>query len=481
MPSSTLIYLLGLLNIILAGTMAFPLLVNWIYGEPHARAFLYSMAITGLSGLALILLFKKSPRDLTHRDGFAIVGFAWISASFFGGLPYLFTGTFESLADSFFETASGFTTTGASVIQEVERETHAVLFWRALTHWLGGMGIVLLSVAILPFLGVGGMQLYRAESPGITHDKLTPRMARTARILWQVYLLLTAIQVVTMLLGGMNLFDSICHTFATMATGGFSTKNISIEAYQSPFLEYALSFFMFIAGANFILHYQFLKGNWKAHWQDDEFRFYTVIVLASTFLIVFNLMSKMKWDFLTSFRLALFQVVSIQTTTGFSSADFEKWPAFSHVLLILLMFIGGCAGSTGGAIKCVRILVLIKHGIKELYRLVHPHAVVLVKMNGRVIPPETLQAVWGMFFLYLSIFVIATLAVSLLGQDLITSIGAVAATLGNVGPGLGLVGPTENYAHMPSLAKWILSACMLLGRLEIYTLLILLLPEFWKK
>lgn len=481
MSPTTLINILGYLNIILAGSMAFPLAVNWIYGEPHAKAFLLSMAVTGLSGLCMILLFKQSPRDLTHRDGFAIVGFSWISASFFGGLPYLFTGTFTSLVDAFFETASGFTTTGATVIAEVEKIAYSVLFWRALTQWLGGMGIVLLSVAILPFLGIGGMQLYRAEAPGISHDKLTPRMAQTARLLWVVYVSISGAQVLTMLLGGMNLFDSLCHTFTTMATGGFSTKNISIEHYKSPFLEYAISFFMLVAGANFVLHYQFLQGHFKIHWRDEEFRFYTSVVLISTILITFNLMAKLSYDFLTSFRHALFQISSIMTTTGYSSVDFEKWPFFSQGLLLLLMFIGGCAGSTGGAIKCVRILLLIKHIIKELYRLVHPHAVAPVKLNGKIISPETLQAVWGMSSLYLCIFVIASLAISMLGSDLVTSISAVAATLGNVGPGLGEVGPSDNYGPLSSLAKWILSACMLVGRLEIYTLTVLLLPEFWRK
>ncbi len=481
MSPSTWINLLGYLNIILAGTMALPLLVNWIYGEPHTWAFLYAMGITAFSGLAMVLLFKQNPRDLTHRDGIAIVAFAWICASFFGGLPYLFTGTFHSLADSFFETASGFTTTGASVIAEVEKAAHGVLFWRGLTHWFGGLGIVLLSVAILPFLGIGGMQLYKAESPGITHDKLSPRMAQTARILWEVYLLITGIQIGVMLLGGMNWFDSLCHTFATMGTGGFSTKNISVEAFKSPFLEYAISFFMFVAGANFVLHYRFLKGDWKAHWKDDEFRFYTYVVLIATLLIAFNLFAKKGIDFLSSFRLALFQVVSIQTTTGFTSTDFEKWPFFSQALLVLLMFIGGCTGSTGGAIKCVRILILIRHCGRELFRLVHPRAVVLIKLNRKVIPPEILQAIWGMTFIYLGIYVVATLAVAALGLDLVTAATSVAATLGNVGPGLGEVGPSDNYGPLPSLVKWILSFCMLAGRLEIYTLTVLFHPAFWRK
>jgi trk/ktr system potassium uptake protein len=478
---STILNLLGYINLFLAGSMLFPLLVNWVYGEPHAHGFLLSIALTGLSGLLLIMVFKRSNRDLSHRDGFAIVAFGWISASFFGGLPYLFTGTFDSLADACFEATSGFTTTGSTVLTNIEQNSYGILFWRSLTQWLGGMGIILLSMAFLPFLGVGGMQLYKAEVPGPTADKLTPRISHTARVLWQVYVLISAAQVLVLLLGGMNLFDSVCHTFTTMATGGFSPKNTSVEYYRSPFIEYAIVFFMFVAGANFSLHYQFLKGNFRALWQDPEFRFYTGVVLVSTLLITVNLLPGLSGDLLKSFRLALFQVVSIQTTTGYTTADFEKWPAFSQYLLLSLMFIGGCAGSTGGAIKCVRIYVLIKQGAKELYRLVHPHAVAPVKLGGRTVSQDTLNGIMSLFFLYIGIFLICSLALSLLGADFLTSISAVATTLGNVGPGLGQVGPTEHFAHFPAASKWILTACMLFGRLEVYTLLVLFFPEFWRK
>lgn len=478
---STLLNLLGFLNLLLAGSMAIPLLVNWIYDEPHARAFVFSIATTTLSGLLMMLLFKRSSRDLTHREGFAIVALGWVNAIFFGSLPYLFTGTFDSLADACFEAASGFTTTGSTVLTEIEKHSHAVLFWRSLTQWLGGMGIILLSLAVLPFLGVGGMQLYKAEVPGPTVDKLRPRISQTARILWEVYFLISAAEVLILLLGGMNLFDSLCHTFTTMATGGFSPKNESIAFYRSPFLEFAITFFMFVAGANFSLHYRFLKGNVKALWQDDEFRFYSSVALLATLIVSFNLWSSFQKDFLHSFRLAIFQVISILTTTGFTTADFEKWPPLSQHLLLILMFIGGCAGSTGGAIKCVRILILLKQGIKELYQLVHPHAVLPVKLGKKVISADTLHGIWGLFFLYLIIFCLASLTLSLMGSDILTSISAVATTLGNVGPGLGAVGPTDNFAHLPAAAKWILSACMLFGRLEIYTLLVLLLPEFWRK
>ena len=461
--------------------MGFPLLVNWIYGEPHARGFLLSIAATALSGLFMMLIFKRSNRELTHRDGFAIVALGWINAAFFGALPYLFTGALESLTDACFEAASGFTTTGSTIFTDIQKHSHGILFWRNLTQWLGGMGIILLSLAILPFLGVGGMQLYRAEVPGPTADKLRPRISQTARILWEVYVLFSAAEVLTLLLGGMNLFDALCHTFSTMATGGFSPKNQSIEFYQSPFLEYAITFFMFLAGANFALHYRFLKGNVKALWRDGEFCFYISVVLLATLFISLNLWGSIQKEFFQAFRLAIFQVVSIMTTTGFATADFENWPIFSQYLLLILMFIGGCAGSTGGAIKCVRIYILLKQGFQELRKLIHPRAVLPVKLGGKVISADTLSGIWGLFFLYLFIFSVASLALSLLGSDLLTSISAVAATLGNVGPGLGTVGPAENFAHLSIAAKWILTACMLLGRLEIYTLLVLLIPEFWKK
>ena len=462
--------------------MGLPLLVNWIYGEPHARGFILSITITAISGLFMMLIFKRSRRrDLTHREGFAIVALGWLSATFFGALPYLFTGSLDSLTDACFEAASGFTTTGSTVFLDIQKHPYGLLFWRSLTQWLGGMGIILLSLAILPFLGVGGMQLYKAEVPGPTADKLRPRISQTARILWEVYILFSAAEVLTLLLGGMNLFDALCHTFSTMATGGFSPKNESIAFYRSPFLEYSITFFMFLAGANFALHYRFLKGNVKVLWRDNEFRFYSSVVLLATLLISFNLWMSVQKDFFQAFRLAIFQVVSILTTTGFSTADFEKWPLFSQYLLLTLMFIGGCAGSTGGAIKCVRIYILLKQGFQELRKLIHPRAVLPVKLGGKVISPDTLSGIWGLFFLYLLIFSMASLALSMLGSDILTSISAVATTLGNVGPGLGTVGPTENFAHLSVAAKWILTFCMLLGRLEIYTLLVLLIPEFWKK
>ncbi len=482
MSFSLLFRLVGFLNLILAGSMILPLLVDLIYKENQSQGFLTSIAITTASGSLMILLCRgNQKREMTHREGFAIVAFAWLSATFFGSLPYLFTGSLNNFTDAWFETTSGFTTTGSTILTDIERHTHAILFWRSLTQWMGGMGIIVLSLAILPFLGIGGMQLYKAEVPGPTADKLRPRITQTARILWQVYVFLSGIEVLLLFLGGMNLFEALCHTFSTMATGGFSPKNASIEFYQNPFIEYVIIFFMFIAGVNFSLHYRALKGDLKYLWQDEEFCFYLSLTLISTFLITLIIWKNMPESLERAFRLSIFQATSILTTTGFCTTDFEKWPIFSQILLFLLMFFGGCAGSTGGALKCIRIYLIIKQSIKEIHQIIHPHAIIPVKLGGKIISPDTLNGVWALFFIYLIIFVIASLSLALLDVDFLTSISAVAATLGNVGPGLGTVGPAENFAHLPTAAKWILSICMFLGRLEIYTLLVLFAPEFWRK
>ncbi|MGB9699421.1 MAG: TrkH family potassium uptake protein [Thermodesulfobacteriota bacterium] len=466
--------------------MILPLLVDLIYKENQSLGLIISIAITAASGLLMNLLCRgnnrgNNKRELSHREGFAIVAFAWLSATFFGSLPYLFTGSLNNFTDAWFETASGFTTTGSTILTDIEKHSHAILFWRSLTQWMGGMGIIVLSLAVLPFLGIGGMQLYKAEVPGPTADKLRPRISQTARILWEVYVLLSGVEVLLLFLGGMNLYEALCHTFSTMATGGFSPKNASIEFYRNPFIEYVITFFMFMAGVNFSLHYRTLKGNLRYLWQDEEFCFYISLTLVSTFIITFIIWNNIPETFEKAFRLSIFQVVSILTTTGFCTADFEKWPISSQLLLLFLMFIGGCAGSTGGAIKCIRIYILLKQGFKELRQIIHPHAIIPVKLGGKIVSPDTLSGVWALFFLYIIIFVFASLFLALLGLDFITSISAVAANLGNVGPGLGTVGPTENYAHLPAAAKWILSICMLLGRLEIYTLLVLFAPEFWRK
>ena len=401
-----------------------------------------------------------------------------------GMLPFLISGVTGSVTDAFFEVMTGFTTTGATVFgskgAEIELIPPGLQFWRCMTQWLGGMGIILLSIAILPFLGVGGMQLYRAEVPGPFLDKLRPRIAETAKILWQTYLLITGLEVVLLFLGGMSIFESLCHSFTTMATGGFSTKSSSIAFYGS-YHRIVIIVFMFLAGANFALHYRFLKGGYKGYWLDREFRFYLTLILVGIGLVFGYLLLKSGGGWGNQLEDGAFQVVSIMTTTGYSTANFGAWPAFCQYLLLFLMFVGGCAGSTGGGIKCIRIILIYKYAKQELRKIIHPHAVTTVKLGEQTVSQSVLNGVMGMVILFLGIFVLASLAMSFLGFDIVTSISSVAASLGNIGPGLGMVGPAENYAHIPVVGKGILIFCMLAGRLEVYTIVILLFSEFWRK
>ncbi len=380
-------------------------------------------------------------------------------------------GALPALTDAYFETMSGFTTTGATVINKIEALPHGILLWRSMTQWLGGMGIIILSVAILPFLGVGGRQLFKAEVPGPVKEKLVPRIAETARSLWIVYVIITIAGFIFLLFGGMSVFDAINHIFCAMATGGFSTKDSSVAWFNSAYIDGVLVAFMLIAGMNFTLHYKLLTGDFRTFYRDSEARFFLGTILIATLLITLDLRLNVMADLGRAFRLAIFQVSSIITTTGFVTDNFAKWPAFSQIILLLLMFIGGSAGSTGGAIKCVRILLVLKQGYRELYRLVHPHAVTQVKLGHETVPQDVMKSVLGFFVLYLCIAILATIAMSALGLDMITAFAAVATTLGNVGPGLGLYHPATTYSEAPAVGKWILSFCMLVGRLEIYTVL----------
>jgi len=479
--SSTL-FLVGVLLVSLAATMLAPLGVGLYYADGSAGALLKSIVATLAAGLFLILVFKPSEAiSLSHREGVAVVALAWMAAGLFGGLPFLLGGVFGGLTDSYFEAMSGFTTTGASVLTNIEVVPRGILFWRSLTHWLGGMGIIVLSVAILPFLGVGGMELYKAEVPSPVVDRLQPRITETARTLWQVYVLISAAEVALLWAGGMDLFESACHTFGTLATGGFSTRNASIGAY-SAYHQYVIIVFMFLAGINFSLHFRALKGRPQSYFHDPELRFFTAVLVFFVLLVIGSLYFSRTFDSLElCLRHGLFQVVSIVTTTGYATADFEAWPTLAQGILLFCMFLGASAGSTGGGVKALRLLLLAKHAYRELKRIIHPRGVYAVKLGGRAVPDEILNTVWGFLGLYLLLFVSGFLAMGALGLDLTTSFAAVAATIGNIGPGLGAVGPTDNYAAIPVAGKWILSACMLLGRLEVYTVIILMVPEFWRK
>ena len=474
--------LIGILNFFLGLSMLAPLIVSLIYSDGSFFSLLYSFIITSGGGIVLFFLIKKGDyTSLSQREGMAIVTLSWLSAGFFGSLPFLFSGSIPNITDAYFESISGFTTTGASIINNIESLPNGILFWRSLTQWIGGMGIIVLSIAILPFLGVGGMQLYKAEIPSPVVDKLQPRISETAKTLWKVYLFITLLEIGLLFLGRMPLFDSICHAFCTMPTGGFSTQNGSIAQYNSAYFEGVITVFMILAGINFSLHFKFLKGDFKVFGRDPECRVFISILVILIILVTFNIYGPIYHSLSHAFRHAAFQVSSIITTTGFVTSNYAKWPALSQIILLLCMFIGAMAGSTGGAIKIMRIILLAKHGYREIFRLVHPHAVRPIKLGGKPVPEEVLNSIWGFFILYLTLFIVAVIIMSSIGLDIVTSFASVAATIGNIGPGFGLVGPVNNYLSVPDLGKWVLIFCMILGRLEIYTVIIMLAPAYWRK
>jgi len=483
MNTKNILYILGTLLFFLGLTMVAPLICSLYYREGDTAAFLYSMAAAFCIGAFLYLLFKPAGGTvrLTHTEGFLIVAMGWFLAALFGSLPYMIQGVLPHFSDAFFESISGFTTTGATVISHIDRLPHGILLWRSLTQWLGGMGIIILSIAILPLLGVGGMQLYKAELPSPVKDKITPRIAETARTLWIVYIIISIVEFIMLLTGGVDVFNSLCHTFTTMATGGFSTSDASIAQFHSAYVDGIITFFMLVAGINFTLHYGLIMGNFRAFFENSELRLYLAIILTAVVIITIVLRQQTLYEGGEALRYASFQVVSIITTTGFTTANFDNWPSLPKIVLLLLMFVGGSAGSTGGSIKCLRILLILKHSYQELYRLVHPHAVTAVKLGKRIVYPETMASIWGFFLLYLVMTVVASIILAFLGLDMMTAFSSVAATIGNVGPGFGGVNPSTTYAEIPFLGKWVLSFCMLAGRLEIYTVIILLIPEFWKK
>jgi len=474
--------MIGILIVFLGISMSAPLVVSYVHADGSEKAFLYSMVVTCSLGLTIFALAgKPSDQYLSHRDGIVIVSLGWVVACAVATMPYLLSGSIINFTDAYFECMSGFTTTGASILTDVEKLSMGILLWRSETQWLGGMGIIVLSIAILPFLGIGGMQLYKAETPSPVVDKLTPRIADTAASLWKIYIVFTVVQIGLLFGGGMTVFDSVCHTFATMPTGGFSTKNASISHYHSPYFDFIIVVFMMIAGMNFSLHYKLFKGQFTTVRKDPELRVFLAVVIGFSLLVTYNVYGNVYDTVTDSFRYATFQVVSIITTTGFVTADYEKWPAFSQLILLMCMFLGSMAGSTGGAIKIMRTILLLKHGYHEIFRIIHPHATTVVKLGDMPVPQSVLRSIWGFFTLYTGLYTIAVLFMSLLGLDMISSISSVATCLGNVGPGLGSVGPTDNFSEVHFFGKWILIFCMLLGRLEIYTVIVLLTPGFWKK
>lgn len=485
------IRMLGLLLMFLGGTMLLPLPFSFYYSDGSHGALIYSAIITIVFGA---LGFATSPksRDIRPKEGFAIVALGWVCFSVFGSLPYLISGSIPSFTDAFFETISGFTTTGSTILTDIELLPKGILFWRSFTHWVGGMGIIVLTIAILPFLGVGGMQLFKAEVPGPVPDKLKPRLAETAKSLWGVYLIFSAAETILLMFGGMSFFDSLCHMFGTMATGGFSTYNASVGHFTSAYIHFVIMLFMFIAGANFTLHFGLFRGRIKDYWKSPEFRFYFGTIALATLLIsadvYLNSPVERHSGLFAAFQDSLFQVLAIITTTGYGTADFELWSSSSHIVLLLLMFVGGMAGSTGGGMKVIRIMILLKVIRAEFLKQIHPRAVAPIKIGETTIDRTTAMSVVGFFLIYMFLFAAGSLLVSAVGSkppnetlEMITSFSAVAACLNNIGPGLELVGPTDNYAFLSDAAKWILSFLMLAGRLEVFTVLILLAPSFWRK
>lgn len=451
------------------------------YKEDDFFAIAISAAITITAGGFGWILTRKASSSLGKREGYIIVSTGWIFFSLFGSIPFIISGAIPSFTDAFFETISGFTTTGASILQDVESVPHGLLLWRSLTQWLGGMGIIVLSIAILPILGIGGMQLFIAEVPGPAPDKIHPRVKETAKRLWAIYIIFTGIETILLLFGGMNLFDAICHSFTTMATGGYSTKQASIAYFASPYIQYVITVFMFLAGVNFTLSYFALHLRFDRVWKNEEFRFYIFFILGSTILVMVGLMVWQDTGLEKSFREAVFQVVSIITTTGYVTADYLKWAPALGIVILVLMFSGGSAGSTGGSIKMVRLMLLFKVGYLELKRLMHPNAIVPVRFNHRAVSPQIISNILAFVVFYMVITGFGVIVMGALGCDLDTAFGSVAATLGNIGPGIGDVGPAFNYFHLPALGKWFLSFLMLLGRLELFTVLVLFSPSFWKK
>lgn len=464
--------------------MLVPVIISVIYNENDVWAFIISALITTSFGFILETATKPPERikEIQRKEGFLIAALFWFAASIFGAIPYLIYGVFNHPVDAWFESVAGFTTTGATVLTDIEVVPYGMLFWRSFSQWLGGMGIIVLGIAILPRLAVGGMQLMGLEAPGPTTEKITPRIAETAKKLWGVYLLLSFLLIVFLLFAGMPIFDSVLQSLSTMSTGGFSPNNLSVGSYNSSIIDVIITIFMFIAGMNFVLLYWSLRGDFKRLTRNSELKYYFFLNLSVILIVSFELWSTIYPNFFEALRYGSFQVISISTGSGFSTANFDLWPSFSKWFLLMLMFFGGCAGSTTGSIKIIRIMVLFKKGYQELHKIIYPHAIVPIRVNAKPISPEIVSSITSFFLIYLFIFLISTLIV-MAAEDLpiITAISACAASIGNVGPGLGEVGPAGNYANLSIFTKIVLSFLMLIGRLELFTILVIFTPAFWRR
>ncbi len=475
-----IIKVLGSLLLFKAVALLPSLGISIYMGESDTSAFLHSILLLLAFGVPMFKR-KVSSRRIRPKEALMIVSFGWILASVFGALPFVLSGSIPSFIDAFFETVSGLTTTGATIIDNIEVLPKGILFWRSFTHWIGGMGILVLTVAILPMIGVGGFQIFKAESPGPISDKLVPRIKDTAKILYTAYLAITILEVVFLMFGGLNLYEALIHTFGTVGTGGFSTKNNSIAAFNSSYIETVIAIFMIASGVNFALYYDAYKRRWRDIFSNSELKLYLTIVAASIIFITLNLNGRLYSSLMETFRHVLFQVGSIITTTGYSTVDYDQWTTFSKAILFILMFVGGCAGSTAGAIKNIRLLVLFKMIKREFGKIMHPRAVIPVNIQGKTLSGDVVANITSFFFLYVLVFIVGTLLISLEGIGLVSAASSVAATLGNIGPGFDFVGPTRTYSLFSVPSKLLLSLLMLLGRLELFSLLILMTPNFWRQ
>ncbi|MCP4461083.1 MAG: TrkH family potassium uptake protein [Cytophagales bacterium] len=472
---------IGILLIMNACFMLLCIPFTLIEHEGDIVAITLSAGITGITGAILFWLTKEDARkELMKRDGYLIVTLGWLILTLFGTLPYLLSGAIPDPSNAFFESMSGFTATGATILEDIESVHKGILFWRSLTQWIGGLGMIVLAVAILPLLGIGGMQLFVAEAPGISPDKLQPRIKETAKRLWYIYIGLTGLQVLITWAFGMSFYDAINHALTTMSSAGFSTKNASLGAF-SPTIQYIVIVFMLLAGTNFTMIYLGLHGQFNKVLKNEEFRYYLGIVFFVSLIIGFSIHSLGHGTLEKSMRDAFFQVISILTTTGYSTWDYTAWGSFITIAFLLLMFHGASTGSTSGGVKLVRHVLLIRNGWLELKRQIHPSAILPVRYNGKAVSQDIIYNVLAFIMIYISIFAVGSVFVAASGVDFVTALGATAACLGNVGPGIGEVGPSSTFVNLPDISKWFLSFLMLIGRLELFTFLVLFTPSFWRK
>ena len=476
---------MGALLLLEAIFMAVAMCVRLWYKEADSGIFLISTIITLVAGIIGLLSGRRAESRMGEREGYVIVAMVWVVFSIFGMLPYYLSGQVGSFTDAWFETMSGFTTTGATIIPDLDVITHGLLFWRSLTQWIGGMGIIVLSIAILPIFGLNGMQLYAAEVTGLTYEKVSPRISDTAKMMWSTYLVLTATEVLGLWLCGMPIFDAVCHSFSTIATGGFSTKNNSLAYYDSAAIHYMVTFFMFISGINFVLMIYLIRGKARNMVKDEELRWYSIAVVLFTLLITIGLyISRPGWSFVhmeRSFRDSIFTVISAMTSTGYTISDYMYWPVVAWVVIFFLMLTGACAGSTAGGIKWVRLSIILKNGVAEFQRRIHPNAIVPVKLNDKAVPQQTINNIMAFLIFYVFIIAVTVVIFCACGVNFDEAIGSAVSAMGNVGISIGQFGPSGTYAEFPIVAKWVMSFVMLIGRLEIFTVLLLFTRTLWKK